>query len=372
MKRQTLSLICLPSTPNRILVDVYYIIVIPTATIKHGGLFFWGGKSREETAVVVLLLTRGMEYFPVPSLDGEPVRDLGSDWTLLLPAVTVGNVGQLAVDLLLTSVQCRHIGRLRAPSLLPLAGSPPAPPAHKARIITPMEVYAITDPAPAQAAARTVYLVQQRTPPARGRAGEHARSVADWARAAGCREIVLLGSANAAGRREAQLREAADGARLARGLRIAATTPALAPEMLGERARGAMAWRVMEGVGSDPRGWTPDCDEAVEEDRVSGTGAVAAFSPLVRRGGFVRTLLETCEKLDVALTVLMLFVHEGDNTQDACVLASAVASLLTLPLAETGANGKPEELEDPLVGYITRWRIPPSWQQASAPPLGLY
>lgn len=43
--------------------------------------------------------------------------------TLLMPALSIGNVGQLAVDLLVSSSSARRVAYLDEPSVLPCAGN---------------------------------------------------------------------------------------------------------------------------------------------------------------------------------------------------------------------------------------------------------
>ncbi|XP_058791616.1 proteasome assembly chaperone 2 isoform X2 [Phymastichus coffea] len=48
-----------------------------------------------------------------------------TDYTLILPSVSVGNVGQLSVDLLISTLGLRRIGRIFDTSFIPLVGADP-------------------------------------------------------------------------------------------------------------------------------------------------------------------------------------------------------------------------------------------------------
>jgi hypothetical protein len=333
-------------------------------------------------------------------------------WTLIVPAVTVGNVGQLAVDLLLTIPSATHIGRLHASDLLPVVCPAPAAPAHRTALVSALELYALSP---------TLLLLQQRSPPAPARAPAYAAALASWARAVGCDRIVVLASANAAGRRDAQLLSSLTLSPTAR-VRYAATTAARAPGGLAADARSRCNFAPMEGVmrtDDEDAGWSPGAsgdDTKVEADVVDGKGKVPAFLPTIRRGAFVRSMLELCESANAdskdvpaELIALLLFVHEGDNSDDACVMASAVAHLLGIDVSRSGdsraaaaaataaltllkASGTAEsnaavlkykaELEsmsinartggDPLMPYLAQWKLPAMWQHTVAPPRGLY
>lgn len=292
-------------------------------------------------------------------------------WTLLLPAVTVGNVGQLALDLLLSNLPCCHLGHLRAPAVLPMVGCAPAIPHHTVSVITAMEVYRLSD------SSTPAVFVQQRAPVARGRAQEHAQAIIDWALSAGCSQILLLASANAAGRKDSQLRVDMHRQSLSTRLRFAATTAALDEGQLAARIREEHKWSLLEN--QDVRGWTPGDTEIAEQDRIHGMDRLAAFLPTSRKGAFVRCILSYCERKAVPLTTLLLFVHEGDNSIDACVLASAAALLVRIdanfqnsPSSSRANEDADVSNLDPLSRLMSRWKIPEAWLQNTAPPVGLY
>jgi proteasome assembly chaperone 2 len=294
----------------------------------------------------------------------------GPAWTLVLPAVTIGNVGQLAVDLFLTNCLCNHIGRLRAPAVLPVVGAAISPPAHRSSVLSAIEVYVV------EGASVPIVLLQQRAPIAPGLALEHAQAILDWAMEAGCTQILVLASANAAGRRDAQLRTSSNS--VSSRLRIAATTAAFERENMAARARDEFGWKAVEGP--DSRGWAAEGDNTIDEDRIQGTGAFPAFLPTSRRGAFVRSILECSDAKKIPTTSLLIFVHEGDNSGDAIVMASAASVLLGLrinaPVSTSEAHPAraSEGQNDPVLQACHLWQVPPLWKMlfAPPPPRGLY
>lgn len=301
-----------------------------------------------------------MQFFPVSPPGAKEAPSLGSDWILLLPAVTVGNVGQLAIDLLLTSTSSRHLGHVRSPCLLPFASAAYTPPEHGASIVTSAELYCVPF------AKGVVYVLQQRSPPCRGRASEHAEQLVQWAGHNGCSQLIVLGSANAAGRTDAQIRDHGVHA-----MRVAGTTSATTAPMWDKCSHMGIA--PMESVQGDVRGWSPACDALVEEERISATGRVPAFLPLVRKGAFLRSMLEHGETHSVAITVLIMFVHEGENSTDACALAAACASVMELTVLGKATDEVSNGTEsDVIAEYMPHWKVPPSWHQIADPPQGLY
>ncbi|GMN37497.1 hypothetical protein TIFTF001_006857 [Ficus carica] len=106
--------------------------------------------------------------------------------TLVLPALSIGNVGQLAVDLLVSTMRAERIGYLDTPFVLPCVGNDayvPTPPGHLA---LPLEAY--------ESPSNPLTLLQQRSPVVKGRMIEFAKNLADFAVSSGKKHVVLLSS----------------------------------------------------------------------------------------------------------------------------------------------------------------------------------
>lgn len=76
--------------------------------------------------------------------------------TLILPALSIGNVGQLAVDLLVSSTRAERIGYLDDPYILPCVGNDAYGPTPCGELALPLEAYDSRN--------NGVALVQQRSP----------------------------------------------------------------------------------------------------------------------------------------------------------------------------------------------------------------
>lgn len=289
-------------------------------------------------------------------------------WKLVIPAVTVGNVGQLAVDVLLNTGKYEHVGRLRSTDVLPVVGMAPSVPTHLSEVVTALEVYASSNLSKEPG----LVIVQQRAPTAKGRAREFSKAVTEWAFANGCSELVVLAGANAAGRRDAQLRS--DDI-VSTKLRYACTTNVLESQGQIANKLAELGWKPIEG--GDVRGWSPSDEQDLEEDLLEGRPRMPAFLPTTRHGSFTRSVLELCEEQSHAASVLLIFVHEGDNYMDGCFMASAVSLLLSLELpggpAESGTSQDAIEGTSSVIAQsAVKWEIPRSWQPSTEPPVGLY
>jgi predicted ATP-grasp superfamily ATP-dependent carboligase len=115
--------------------------------------------------------------------------DIFKGSTLVLPAVSTGNVGQLAVDLLVNSglaqgsIQ-RH-GFLRSPHVLPIVGAGAYSTDTPGKICVNLEVFA----------GKSAVFLQQRAPVIPGREQAYAQSICEWASSAGFARVVVLGGA---------------------------------------------------------------------------------------------------------------------------------------------------------------------------------
>ncbi|KAJ2779942.1 hypothetical protein H4R18_003722 [Coemansia javaensis] len=230
--------------------------------------------------------------------------------TLVLPSVAVGNVAQLAADLLINTLEARRIGLFDSASVLAVSGASGFDHGAAGQRAAPVEVYQTAD-------ARWT-LVQQRAPPLPGRHGAFARELLAFIQAARFARVVLLASSDAALRPDALIHGAqirsltvnwpGDG-ELAARLRALALDPLRAP-------RGAQ----------DP--------EPLKQ---------------LHAAGVAKRLLALCGPAGVPVVALVALASEGDNVPDAVRLANAANALLEIAPADV------------------RWRPPRSWQWLAGP-----
>ena len=61
-------------------------------------------------------------------------------FTLIMPAISIGNIGQLAIDVLLASLKAQRVTSCHHPSIIPLVGSNPLN-NSSAELTTACEIY---------------------------------------------------------------------------------------------------------------------------------------------------------------------------------------------------------------------------------------
>ncbi|CAG8561473.1 7557_t:CDS:2 [Paraglomus brasilianum] len=230
---------------------------------------------------------------------------------LIVPAVSIGNVPQLAVDLLITTLNLKRIGFIEDDSIVSVSGARED----------------VTEGTGSSDQQLTV--IQQRAPAHKGKWHQYARNLVTFFKECQFSRMILLASADAAQRRDVQL--TGDSFRIL-------TTDNLSPDV--QSRISSLDIKTLE---------TPNVEDYMKPQAYDGY-------PRIVGGGFSNYLLSLCKKEEIALIVLILFAMEGDNAQDATLTASKLAALLSdqgkesavnwiRPRSWNGLFGKPFEQE---------------------------
>ena len=245
-------------------------------------------------------------------VDGQQASPNLAGCTLVVPAVSIGNVGQLAMDLIIETSKAPRIGRLIDPSLIPCAGTGSY--SHVSGIAYGMELFALPN-------TKTI-LMQQRAPAAPGLQQALADAVADWAKSARVTQIWVLGSLDGSFRRDDQLQ----------GSQLRFYTPSN---------------NTLEAICT-----------AAELVQLEAEW-FAEGKPLEQRLTPPWPLVKACAARGLPCAAVLAFVLEGDNVPDALRVANVVGKILP---------------EVAAVAAEARWQQPPSWRYAfggGSRPLGM-
>lgn len=259
--------------------------------------------------------------------------------TLVLPALSIGNVGQLAVDLMVASTSAERIGYLDDPHVLPCVGNDAFGPDPQGELALPLEAY--------DSASNALTLVQQRSPVVKGTTVEFAKNLADFAAASGKKHVVVLSSLDFGRWRNIDMSS---------GLQIyyLSSTNADGTDDYCDR----LGWKRLQEYNPAQRCWKylstlaegsavqednlPLEDELEEEDYYPSLPFAALFSCFKAKG--------------LKVTCLLCYCSEGDNTPEAFHLAEAASKLMGLsPSNFLGNEGD-------------KWVIPFSWKTMYGPP----
>lgn len=259
--------------------------------------------------------------------------------TLILPALSIGNVGQLAVDLLVASTKAERIGYLDDPNVLPCVGNDAYTPTPQGDLALPLEAY--------ESPSNALTFIQQRSPVVKGMMVDFAKNLADFAVASGKKHIIILSSLDF-GRWQT--------IDMSSGLQIyyLSNTKVDGADDKCEK----LGWKRMKEYDPNQKLWKylntlaegnvsqDDIsfleDDLGEEDYYPSLPFAAMFSCFKAKG--------------LKVTCLLCYCSEGDNIPDAFHLADAACTLVGLsPDTFKGIEGG-------------RWVIPFSWQSVYGPP----
>ncbi|KAK3195601.1 hypothetical protein Dsin_026911 [Dipteronia sinensis] len=258
---------------------------------------------------------------------------------LVLPALSIGNVGQLAVDLLVSSTRAETVGYLDDPFVLPCVGNDAYCPIPRGYLALPLQAY--------ESSSSGMTLVQQRSPVVKGMMIEYAKNLAEFAATNGKKHVVVLSSLDFGRWQKIDMSS---------GLQIyyLASTNADGTDEYCEQ----LGWKRLQEYNPEQRGWkylttsaegnaVQDSsslfeDELEEEDYYPSLPFAALFSCFKARG--------------LKVTCLLCYCSEGDNIADAFQLAEAASKILKL---------KPDNFQG---GEDEKWVIPFSWQTVYGPP----
>lgn len=273
-----------------------------------------------------------MEFVPE---EGKHLSDECS--TLILPALSIGNVGQLVSDLLISSMGSQRVGYLDDPNVLPCVGNDAYGPIPQGELALPLEAY--------DSPSNALTIIQQRSPVIKGMMIEFAKNVADFIAGSGKKHIIVLSSLDFGKWQKVDMSS---------GLQIHYLSSANSNGT--DENCEQLGWKKLEEYDSSQKHWKYlndlaegnttlediiSADELEEENYYASLPFAALFSFLKAKG--------------LKVTCLLCYCSEGDNISDAFQLADAVCKLLKLSHPTTAIEGG-------------KWRVPLSWMSVYGPP----
>lgn len=235
------------------------------------------------------------------------------EFTLVMPAVSVGNVGQLATDLIISTLNMPRVGYFHTDCLIPLAGNNPYAPSadNSAELCTTAEVYSLPD--------LKLTVLQIRSPIIQTKRKQFRKLITSWIKSSGFARTVLLSSSHAYQRDDQQIHSAP--------LRYL-LSPAM--QRIAGDALKELEWSELERVKL-----FPGISETEERLYIPG-------------GGVTKGLYVDCCSEDIPLAVVLTFCSEGDNIPDAFALVNHINDWLHLV-------GKSDNAR-------SQWKAPCSWR----------
>lgn len=269
-------------------------------------------------------------------VDGEKFSPSCS--TLVMPALSIGNVGQLAVDLLIPSSKARRVAYLDEPSVLPCVGNDAFGPNAVGDLALPLEEY--------ESPSNGLAFIQQRSPIITGMMISFAKNVANFVSSIGKDHVVILSSLDSGKRR--LIDASSDMLYYLSSCNEDGSDPEY--EKLG--------WKKLEEYDPSQRLWkslanlieggvlSEDMSDDSEEMTLSDYYATLPFA----------ALFFACKAKGLKVSCLLCYCSEGDNMPESFYLAEAVCKLLGQDPEQFHGNG------------ANGWTIPLSWKSVYGPP----
>lgn len=260
-------------------------------------------------------------YYPIndsPSWDG---------YTFVLPSVSVGNVGQLTADLIISTLQMKKAGIIYDESITPVVGNDPFCGCFSSSVgtlhlesvergqssapflMTSCELY--------ESSAHRLVVMQLRAPLIRGRKAAFRKKLVDFIKEKQFHQVLLLCSSHAHERLDSQLR--GDQFRIV-------TTTSFSAKSECQASVSALNW--------------------IELEKRPHREPEKTVDPYLPGGGIAKQFFLLCDRENIPLAVLMVFCSEGDNVPEAFLLANRLNDLTQI----VGIEEK-----------RSNWRIPGSW-----------
>ncbi|KAF9433108.1 Proteasome assembly chaperone 2 [Entomortierella beljakovae] len=278
----------------------------------------------------------------VPSPGFESSRLKGT--TLILPSVSIGNVPQLATDLLLTTLQLDRVGCIEDENVISVLG--PADRPHDAASHSSSEGLSLAVEV-FQSKDGKWTIVQQRSPSVRHRSHYYADNLLKFIKESEFRQVVILTSADGARRIDIQLRS---------GSPVRYISSPATPSTLIDTIKG-LGLEALESVPGEE-------DQRREKQREATTSQLAEKVqdmeldvepqlekiPKIPHGGIARRLHSLCQSEGVAVLTIVKFAMEGDNAPDAIFLANVFNAIFKVyvPTEQQALSGE-------------GWKMPKSW-----------
>ncbi|KAI9028110.1 PAC2 family-domain-containing protein [Phycomyces nitens] len=206
--------------------------------------------------------------------------------TLVLPTVSIGNVPQLACDLIIHTLHLERIGFLDDDSVFPVAGAREE--TGGIGVSVPIEVFQSQD--------HKWTIIQQRAPAEKGKKQQFLENIQEFVKAHKFSQVVLLTSIDASRRIDAQI--------------------------------NSVPFRVL-GTGKSALSETAISIGVPQLEHVDPNESETEI-PSLPGSGLTRQLFRRFKQDGIPATILAMFALEGDNVSDSIAFVNFVNTLLGL------------------------------------------
>jgi len=217
--------------------------------------------------------------------------------TLFLPSLSIGNIGQLSIDLLIYNFNLPKVGYIDSKFVLPVVGNDTFAPPGTGSLSINLEVYFNEK--------KKIVLLQQRAPIIEGCKQKYVEELMNWVKQSKFKEVLILNSSDSTRRIDSQL--------------------------FGPQIRYVCF---------------PENSESSKNLRDHGFIPLEqlSYSNVMKKGSTLECLYQQCKLNGVPFSMISIFCYEGNNIPEAVQLSECVNQLISL----SGGSG-------------VQWKQPPSW-----------
>lgn len=234
-----------------------------------------------------------------------------SDYTFLFATVSIGNIGQLATDLLISSFsETKKAGYLISDLVQPIVGHDPFV-QNSSELSLSCELYENKN--------LKIVILQQRAPLFKGKRNQYVQLLTDFIQKENFKESICLTSSNAYERLDSQLT----------GLQCRYLASNTKLSTINE----SLNWKLLEK----------------RTDHNNNTNEKEQLASFIPGGGIAQKFYKMSQEKDLVSYVLIVFAHEGNNIPESIQLVNYL-------------NEWKNYIAQPSASKQTPWRIPISWK----------
>jgi len=236
--------------------------------------------------------------------------------TLIMPTLSIGNVAQLAVDFIISTLSLKRIAYIDEPTVLPCVGNDAFDKQNEGKLYINIEVFFSAECA--------LTVIQQRGPVIRGKCNTFTTNLIEWIQASQFKQVILLSSADASHRIDPQIIDSIQ-------LRYITTSSKNIDQTLLHRLKASGLKELENGTQSHDQ-MEIEVSQSLSKMQIGQTHEISTLDPtaFLRRAGITHRFFRLCKNnyKDVKAIGLIIFCAEGDNIPEAATIATAANILL--------------------------------------------
>lgn len=241
-------------------------------------------------------------------------------YTLVLPAVSTGNVGQLCVDVLLSTYDVKKIGYFHDPNVEPMVGNDAlavSPNNICGQLSLPVEVFLCES--------YHLVIVQQRAPCLKGCHSLFVNNMTSWIKEARFSGVVLLSSTFAFTRQDHHLLNTHQ-------FRYLCTEEEKKSRNILMTILQKLRWPIFDTSTSlaKKQTYSSECDFGDFVITTKRSGNEKHPMDQLQGSGITKHMFRICSEKRIRLFVLVFFASEGENSKEGLTLASVFHKYLQL------------------------------------------